>query len=618
MSNLQPLRRRCGTALAVVTLALFLGSCDLARNQLTYDRSGELDRQDYREALGPVALPPEDAAASIPAFQPVISTPEDLKLPSPLVTVSVNNTVSLRDLMFELAEQADVDLELDPQIRGSMIFTAKQKPFDQVIDRICAMTGLRYKFDGEVLRVELDRPYIKNYNIGYLNVLRTAKSNINAEVTLGTSSGSDSAATSGGSSSEIKSEYEADIWEELQESLQQLLASSDLHVTLATTADPVATPISTMPPPLPVDPNNPGATQAPLPGAPSVGQMPPAMVPNLQVSSVKGEPLVPNSPSSFSISKQSGMVSVFAPERTQKIVERFMDEFRRRTTTQIVIEAKVLQVDLSDEYVTGVDWSSMNLTGIFDIDATLTALPLTPNATGGVTGFFKPGSDFSTAISALGRFGTVRALSSPRVTVLNNTPALVNVAENNIYFNYDVETNRDDDTNLVTVSIESEQRSTPEGVILSVVPTANPDTGEILLSVRPTVSKITTTINDPTIVFSLTAIGASNATIAAAPSNAIPQVAVQEIDSVLRLQSGQIAVMGGLMKDSNTVDEESVPVLGDFPLIGAAFKSHRDVVQKSELVIFMKASIAPMAPAPDATDKRTYETFGLDRRPERL
>lgn len=615
MSSFKVAGRAVGYVMMLGVSAVFLGSCDLAKNQLTYDRSAELDRQDYRDALAPVAPPAEEEAA-IPDFEPIVATPEELRLPSPLVTVSVNNTVSLRDLMFELAEQAEVDLELDPQIRGSIIFTAKDRPFDEVVRRISEMAGLRYKFENHVLRVELDRPYLKNYNIDYINVVRTSSSQMKAEIQLGSSSGSDGSPTSsGGSTADINSQYDTDIWAEIEANIEQILTSSDTYVSLATMADPVATPVSVMPPALPTDPNNPNSVPPPLPGSPQVSQMAPGVAPTLSVSSVAGEPLVPSAPATYSLSRQSGIISIFASERQHRAVQKFLDDFRKRTTSQVLIEAKVLQVDLSDEYSTGINWDEIKIGGDFRFDASFDAIPLVPAPSGGFTAILNTdGGDIAAVATAVSRFGTVRALSSPRVTVLNNQPALVNVAQNNVFFNFDVQTNEDSDTNNNRVNIDSEQRSTPEGVILTVVPNANPDTGEILLSVRPTISRITSNVEDPTIAFSLAALGLDPAT---APTNAIPEVAVQEMDSVLKLQSGQIAIMGGLMRDANNVQNVSLPVLGDLPYLGNLFKSHTDIVEKSELVVLIRARLITGDNIHD-TDRKIYNKFSGDRRPARL
>lgn len=615
MSVLRYLGRKRACAVSVLMMTVFLGSCDLAKNQLTYDRSAELDRQDYRDALSPQQMPPE-SAADIPDFEPVVSTPEELRLPSPLVTVSVNQTVSLRDLMFELAEQAGVDLELDPQIRGSVIFTAKERPFDEVISRICDMSGLRYTFQNHVLRVELDRPYIKNYNLDFLNIARSAAGEISTSISIasGESGGGGEEGSSvatpqseSGSSSSITSSYEGDIWKEVESNLEQILTSSDTHISLATLSDPVGMPVNPMPPPPPpVDPNEP----VPPPMAGQAGQMPAAVAPTLNVSSVAGAPLVPSPPATYSISKQTGMVSVFASERQQKIVEKFINEFRRRATTQVLIEAKILQVDLTDEYAAGIDWGSINLTGLVNISPQFASPGLTPAAGAAFTGIFKTGNDLNIAVDAISRFGIVRALSSPRITALNNQPAIVNIARNLIYFSITNDTTSTSTTSgtSTTGGPEATPASVPEGILLSVIPTANPDTGEIFLAVRPTVTKKTGDVEDPSIKLINSALTLENN---------IPQMQTQEMDSIVRLQSGQMMVMGGLMRDTNSSEEEGIPVMGDIPLFGNLFKRHGDIIEKSELVIFLKATIVGGANADDM-DRKVYRDFSLDRRPSRI
>jgi len=568
-----------------------LGSCDLAKNQMVFDRAAEKDIQDYRDALAPrpsLASKLEEA----PEFQPVISTPEELKLPSPLVTVSVNQTVSLRDLMFELAEQSGIDLEMDPQVRGSIIFTAKERPLKEVVDRICEMSGLRYTFRNDVLRVEIDRPYIKNYKIDYMNVVRKSSSGISTNISV--ASDASSASSSSGSNSKIDNTYSGDFWKELDEGLKQILLASDTYLSLATLADPVATLVPAyIPPPPPIDPNNPSASPS-LPAATT----PPSL--NVSVPSTSSEPLIPNAPATYSISKQSGIISVFASERQQKQVRKFINMLRRISMTQILIEARVLEVTLSDEFATGIDWGSINLTGL----VTLQGLFENPDFTMPDTNIFKAnldlGTGFRPVISALSRFGTVRALSSPRVTVMNNQPAVVNVTNNKVYFEIETTVTPATATSAEIRTTTETIKSAPEGVLMNVVPTANIDTGEIILVVRPTVSKISNQVDDPVY-----------------PGNKIPELSVQEIDSIVKMQSGQTLVMGGLMKDQNIIGQEGIPILGDVPLIGALFRNHSDSIQKNELVIFLKATIIPGVNT-DELDRKLYKDFGMDRRPVRL
>jgi MSHA biogenesis protein MshL len=288
-------------------------------------------------------------------------------------------------------------------------------------------------------------------------------------------------------------------------------------------------------------------------------------------------------------------------------VQKFLDTLRRSAMTQILIEAKVLEVALTDEFAAGINWGAINFTGLSLIEGNFAAQAMNPAATSAFTATLNL-KDLDPVISALSRYGTVRALSSPRVTVMNNQPAVVNVAENKIYFEIDVEQSTTGDPPVINTTFTTTQKSAPEGVLMNVVPTANADTGEIVLAVRPTVSKEVRSVEDPTIKLNF-----PDADIA----NLIPQLSVQEIDSIIKMQSGQTMVMGGLMRDQNIVSRQGMPVLGDVPMLGAIFRNHSDRIQKSELVIFLKATIMPGSTV-DEMDRRLYKSFGKDRRPAQL
>lgn len=587
-------------SLACVTVSL--GSCSLAKNQLQYDRGVRKDIQDYRDVLSPK---PEDQAkaeapAPVPDFQSVVATPNDLKLPAPLVTVSVNQTVSLRDLMFELSEQAGIDLEMDPQIHGSIIFTAKERPFNEVVDRICELAGLRYSYQNDILHVELDRPYIKNYNIEYMSSERSSTSDISTGIT--SSSASDTQTAQAGSNSHVTSKYDSDFWKDLETGLKQALAASDTYLPMASADDPVA-----VPDPPPAAPVQLDASGKPIPSA-----TPPAPVtqpPSLNVSMPSSGARPANAAATYSISKQTGIISVFATDRQQKMVQQFLDTYRRQALTQVLIEAKVLEVDLTDEYASGIDWGGVHdilHLGALKLQNTLPAPGFDPIQTGNTfTADIDLGNGFQPVISALSRFGTVRALSSPRVTVMNNQPAVVNVATNLVYFNIKATTQAATSTSSATTTYDVTQKSAPEGVLLNVVPTANADTGQVILAMRPTVSKKVGDVSDPSITL--------NGGSAAIP-NKIPIMSVQEIDSIIKMQSGQTLVMGGLMKDANSVNQLGIPVLGDVPYVGNLFRSHGDKMQKSELVIFIRARIIPGGNI-DNQDRGLYKNFGNDSRP---
>jgi MSHA biogenesis protein MshL len=672
VSKLRHFPRACCIVAALALATVALGSCNLAKNQMVYDRAAEKDLQDYRDALAPQHLP-EDAGAAVPEFESVIATPKDLTLPTPLVTVSVNQTVSLRDLMFELAEQADVDIEMDPQIHGSIIFTAKERPFNDVIDRICQMAGLRYQFENNVLRIELDRPYVKNYKIDYMSISRKSTTGINTGIS--SASGGDTNSANAGSNSKIDNAYDGDLWKDIDAGLKQILAASDSYLSLATLSDPTAMPIEApaptpvAPPPLPAAAATPAPAAAPAAavtsaapaatpaaaaapaaagaapaaaaapaasapaaagaassptaaGAPAAAGAaataaaaapvpatvpPPIAPPSLSVSTGSSGTPSTSPAATYSISKQTGIISVFATERQHKLVQKFLDTYRHASMTQILIEAKVLEVSLSDQFQAGIDWTAAtrNLTHLGFASISLPSLPASEPT---FTAKLDFGHGWAPIVSALSTYGSVRALSSPRVTVMNNQPAVVNVAENLVYFNIKATVTPATDTAAATTTYDVTQKSVPEGVLLNVVPTANMDTGEVILAVRPTISKKVGEVEDPSL---------SLAGVVDPPPNAIPEMSVQEIDSIVKMQSGQTLVMGGLMRDSNVQNHQGAPVLGDIPLVGAMFRNHNDDVEKSELVIFLKATIIPGSNV-DEMDRSLYKKFSNDRHPSQL
>ncbi len=589
-------------------LAIFmLQACELANNQMSYDRSGEKTIQDYRKALSPNKDTFGEEKEFIPDMQSYISQENYNKTEYPLVSVSVNQTVSLRDLLFELADQVEIDLELDPQIRGSMIFTVRERPFDEVIDRIAEMAGLTYRFEDNLLRVELDRPYVKTYNMEYLNFTRSVTSKVELDVSV--ISGDE---TTVGSGSSIDTQMEADFWEDLDENLEQILTSSENYISLATLEDPVAQPRATMTEEQTALVSNPADIPAPIL--------------NITAPPRASEPQEPNAPSAFSINKQTGMISIFATERQHKLAEQYLETVKRSVSTQILIEAKILEVTLSDEFNTGINWngdggSLIDLTGLASLSGSFPATALSPPSGAGFSVALNPGSDISATVTALNRFGTVRALSSPRLTVLNNQSALLNVVENKVFFEFEATVNNDPDTGRTTsVDIDTEIRSVPLGVMLNVIPTIDFESGEITMMLRPTVSSLADEAVDPSLTLVLA--GADPATVALLNlddlRNFIPELSVQEIDSVVKVQSGEVIVMGGLMTDKNIVEDVGVPVLSSVPYFGRLFSNHKDSIRKTELVVFLKATIVPSSNVIDDKDKKLYKDFGLDRRPFKM
>lgn len=626
--------RKLALSVICVSLSVSLSACgdmtkeqvgELVRNQTQYDRSLDMDHEDYRRALAPRPMDEMDPnGAPIPDMTPIIESGLSGTKPMPLVTISVNQTVPLRDILFELAEQAEVDLELDPNIHGSVIFTARERPFDVVIDRICKMAGLRYKFDDNILRIEEDTPYIVNYKIDFLNIVRDTDSGIDTDISVITGEGADN-----GSSNAMTTTSESDFWTELETNVQQILNVTQIYQPLATRRDPRATPLAQQasrpiapPAPAPAAPaatdasggtagdTTAGGTQdttaATTPPQQAQQQLPPPVI-QVDLPPTDEDEDAEEIMASFTLNRQAGIVSVFANERQHKHVAEYLVKVRRSVMSQVIIETKVLEVSLEDEYSEGVDWALLN-EGDFLIGANFDR-PLL--STGSVDDFLQIGligTDFGILADFASRFGSVRTLSSPRITVLNNQGAILNVAENRVFFELDVDSNVNSDTNTITITVDSNIRSVPEGILINVLPSIDPDTGMITMHLRPTVTRVVDEVSDPAVEF-----------LDVGVQSLIPELAVQEIDSVLNMRSGEVVIMGGLMQDTHSNDQTGVPILSELPIMGGLFKSSGDFNKKKELVVMLRASIVENGnETVHQTDRDIYRKFSGDRRPFRM
>tara|TARA_R110001592_G_scaffold16881_21_gene71828 strand:- start:6924 stop:8807 length:1884 start_codon:yes stop_codon:yes gene_type:complete len=603
--------------------AFSLSACDLAANYTKMDRGSNMEAQDFRDGLSERLPEVEKADAtdsskggSIPDLQPYVAlTPSDMKS-VPLVSVSVNQSVPVKDVLYELAQQANYDLELDPNIRGSIIFTARNKPFDQVIKRIADVAGLRYKFEDGFLRVELDSPFVQTYKIDYLSFVRTNKGSVSNNVSVVSGDGADS-----GSSYSATSDSSSDFWGELELNLEQILGGASTG-GLKTKRDPKITAVEQNPQVGAVSPQNAAGGSGD-----NVSVQPPQAV--LKVESLpiddEGMPNNGNAASNdkgngmtYSLNKQAGLINVYAPEKVQKRIGAYLVELKRSVTAQVLVEAKVFEVSLSDEYINGIEWNSVYKefgVGMFNptSNALFTGVLPSPGgttATNNNLGIRYSGNNVDAFVKAISGFGTVRALASPRLTVLNNQSAVLNVATNRVFFDISIDKTDATDTAPASFEIESDTLSVPEGVLINVQPSINLDDRTISMFIRPAVTRIVGTVQDPAVQFVAGGAGIVSE---------IPEVNIQEIDTVVKVNSGQPIVMGGLLQDRTTTHNEGVPVVGEVPFFGALFKSKEDIVSKTELVIFLKATLIdnPGDTIHD-TDRDLYKTFSGDRRPLKL
>lgn len=542
-----------------------------------------LTREDYRALRDD---PPEPVGPPIPRLSYRFGHKAKTPLASDrIVSISVTDKVPLKDVLMELARKADVNLELDPRISGGVIFSASRQPFSKVLDRLCKMAGLRATMEDSFLRVELDEPYIKSYALDYLTQIRRARSEIGIATNVFASMQSGRSGSGGGlsnagdvasgnnSTTKVESESQSDFWSDISANINAIL--SNTHTTRS------------------------------------------LRIENGDIKQqLREEGLSPTQP--FSVNKQAGLLTVFGTGRQHEAIEKYLTRVRRNTNAQVLIEARVIEVELNENYQSGINWrtlfnSTFNAAARFGPAAAGAPFVAATSATDGVVTLSLNDSDFAGILNFVRGFGATRTLSSPRLTVLNNQPAVLKVARNEVYFTSTVLT-----TPIVTfggspVAVQRTVNSTPNtvpvGFLMTVQPSINPDRQEVTLNLRPTVSFIVDRVEDPGVK-----IAAADANVPEV-SSSIPVVAVREMDSVLTLQSGMVAVLGGLMQDTSGNLENGVPFADEVPFLGNLAKRRKDDAKMSELVILLRATIADTQPEPDVADAQLYHEFATDRHP---
>ncbi|MDF1817362.1 MAG: pilus (MSHA type) biogenesis protein MshL [Immundisolibacteraceae bacterium] len=301
-------------------------------------------------------------------------------------------------------------------------------------------------------------------------------------------------------------------------------------------------------------------------------------------------------PTAIIANRIASLLTVTATQSQHREVAAYIDELLTSAHRQVLIEATIAEVNLSRDYQAGVDWSVFGNRG-WGINANTTSTNFSdaPFAALTYTNTSSSLGNIDVAITMLQTFGDVKVLSSPKLIALNNQTALLKVVDERVYFTFEVEREENDDGND-DITVETTVNTVPVGLVMAVTPQIN-ENGEVTLNVRPTISRIIDFVqfDDPFI-------RGNNGE--ASLISRVPEIQVREIETVLRVASGQTVVLGGLMQDTVDNSSEGVPLLSNLPYIGEAFKYENDISRKSELVIFLR---------PVVTSRTNMDTPPFDR-----
>ena len=320
----------------------------------------------------------------------------------------------------------------------------------------------------------------------------------------------------------------------------------------------------------------------------------------------------------FSLNPEAGIITVFANKRQHVAVEKYLRAVRASVMQQILIEAKIIEITLNDQYRAGVDWQAfLGPNNDIAITTNFSRNVLNNDVSTPTVGvdWANSDGDLSIAATLVKQFGTVRTLSSPRLTVVNNQTAILKVAQNQVFFEIDVQREENNETGRERITVDSEIRSVPVGLIMSVQPAADPTTKKISLGLRPSVTRITGFVADPAVALIVADINRENPGDTQNITSQIPIVEVRELDSMITMDSGQTVVMGGLMQDTSENSREGLPGAMDIPILGQAVSKNIRNSTVTELVIFIKATIVNDRGTIADEDIRLYKTFTPDPRP---
>ncbi|RJX32421.1 MAG: pilus (MSHA type) biogenesis protein MshL [Oxalobacter sp.] len=538
----------------LIVLVLALAACNnVAHKRDTYDQINAEMKKGIDANLKP-ANPDAVAASLLPPL--TIDMPQSRKTMEERFNLTFSQAPAQQFFM-SIASGTRYNMMVHPDVNGAISATLKNVTLFEALDAVRELYGYEYKVEGNRIYIKPLTLQTAIFRVNYLNYNRKGASDIRVmSGSVGDSSsqsGTSSATTGSGTSSTTRS---------LESSKISTTSTSNFWPELKTSLEAI-------------------------------------------VGSKEGRSVV--------INPRSGVVVVRAMSDELRNVSAFLKATQLSVDRQVILEAKIMEVELNDGFQSGINWSgfrsgghrasggfltpsgTLSTTGSMTSGTGVTGTAgssLNYNSTatlasnygsalqGGLFGLAFQSNHFAAMISFLESQGTVHVLSSPRIATMNNEKAVLKVGTDE-YFVTEVTTNSGTTSGGTTTqpTASVKVQSFFSGVSLDVTPQIDED-GNIVLHVHPSVSNVSTV--NKTIDLG-TQIGTFNLPLAAS--------AVSETDSVVRGKSGDMIAIGGLMRQSSVSDRSQLPGAGDVPVVGNLFRNTVRSTQKRELVILIKPTI---------------------------
>lgn len=300
------------------------------------------------------------------------------------------------------------------------------------------------------------------------------------------------------------------------------------------------------------------------------------------------------------INKAANIISVYANSKAQKAISNFIKKAKESYASQVLIEAKVVEVKLNDTYKAGINWTlTKNTTdagGNAIADTLMTIVGAGGSASGLTNATFNKkinSKDLNVVIDAMQEFGDTKTLSSPRISALNNQKAKLDFINTLVYFSIEKDEDGEDKDGNTKYTYTSTKQEEEIGVKLEIIPSIDLKRGDVTLNVKPEMSSLVGYVEDPINI-----------------GNKVPQIQKRTLETSLKIKSGEVMVIGGLMSENISNTNSGIPFLMNIPVIGNLFKMKNNTKELTETVIFIKATIVDKDnPLSNSKDKKIFNDF---------
>jgi MSHA biogenesis protein MshL len=510
------------------------------------------------------------AAATLPA-QPT-GAPRLADAPGARVNLDAPPGSPISDVVRQLGTRFGLNVSIDSDVRGTTSVRLQGATLDEALQEVMRGTAYGYTLQGTTLRVTPVRMETRIFELGYVAIARVGTSSTVIQRRLGATSGgftqpspgtatglslSSAGAGSGGipGGDVISSTSVADLWQEVRVALVGLLSR----------AQPSA--------------------------APPAGTAPSAATTSL--TSVIGGPqqaglttgafsLSWPDGSALTISPLSGLITVTATPVRLAEVQTYLDAFQSSVLRQVLIEAKIVEVQLTRSFQQGIDWSIVTKSGTkFGVTLSSDSTAISSGGAGGVTFTFSGGNtQVNAVLKALETQGDVNVLSQPRTVALNNQRATFDVTTDEVFFATTRQPVLGPNGGVIGFNDQIQSQQISVGIVLDVLPQISSE-NVVTMNIRPVITSVD-----------------RFETFQAADGSAarFPILSRREGDTMLRARNSETVVMGGLMQTQHSHDVSGIPLLKDLPLLGRLFRHTVDTEKKIELVVFLTPTVLAGVP----------------------